>query len=241
MLVQPKTGYSSVSRIILLRDFDPTNNVQLNINTQQESSLEDNVRVRYQDYNIQVDFYLQILVGKLSPSISLIDYLRSLVRLLEVYYKVLQDNGSIAKHLSQSLFISKLKSRVCELFSTLFLYIEGRNNLEERHAGRISQLDIVKEKILAERFTRTAIPRIYSCRISTIVVRIPVDRDLASSDMISKLLCSQPDLQDVETEQIARSYLAIDLISLYTRLLRGKDYTSSFLISLTNKYSHGVY
>lgn len=118
-------------------------------------------------------------------------HVHSLVRSLEAYREVLQANGSIAKHLGISLFINKLESRVCELFSTPFPCMEGVNDLEER---QISWLDIVKEKIPTERFTHTATPGIYSCRIGTVVLRMPeADRDLVCSDTISKVLYSRPE------------------------------------------------
>jgi predicted glutamine amidotransferase len=70
---------------------------------------------------------------------------------------------------------------------------------------------------------------------------LEVDRDLVCSGIISKLLHSRPGTLDVETEQITRSYLATDLISLYKESRRSKYGTRLSSIPLTNDYSHGTY
>ena len=212
------------------------------MNLQEGSRPEDGIHGCDQNPDFHVDFHLQMQIGKLSPSKSLLDYSHPLVRALDVYREVLVANGSIAKHLGLSLFSNKLESKVCELFSSPFPYMDGANEYREPPLDRVSWLDLLKEEIPAEKFTLTATPGIYSCRIGTIVVQMPEsDRDLVCSGIVSKLFRSQPDALDVETEKIARSHLATDLISLYEESLRSKYGTSLFSMSLTNDYSHGTY
>lgn len=200
-----------------------------------ESRSEDEVSQSMKNLACQVNFLLQKSVGELRPSKSLCGDLHPLVRALETYREVLETNGSIAKHLGLPLFIDKIESKVCGLFTTPYPCIVGTNEAEEQRVSKLSWLDLVQKEIPKEEFHHTA-AETYSCRIGTTLVRMhEMDRDLICSGFILNLLRSRPDSSDVRKEQVTRKNLVADMNLLYNDCLRSKYSSSSSLYHLLKK------
>jgi hypothetical protein len=174
-----------------------------------------------------VDFFLRQVASPLPQIGSARDDLRPILKLLNVYLEILDQNGSVAKHLYMPLFSSKIEDRITGLFSTPRPQITGLAS--DNHCDGIcpSWVNLIQEPISKDQFELLDGYR-YRCFFRGRALEMSEsDRDALSSDVLRKLVQVPPEPEDVQTEREARAQLIQDLTHLQEDISQSEKDTPS--------------
>jgi hypothetical protein len=161
-----------------------------------------------------VDFFVHRAPSPL-PRIELVrDDLQPILELLNSYMAILDQNGSVAKHLHMPLFSSKIEDRINGLFSSSRPQVVSLTHDDTPCGVRPSWVDLIQESISKDQF-EICDERKYRCFFRGITVEMSkTDCDALSSNVLRKLLEAPPEPDDMQTERGARAQLIQDLTHL---------------------------
>lgn len=161
-----------------------------------------------------VDFFLHQVSSPLPRIGSVRDDLQPILKLLHSYMEILDQNGSVAKHLDMPLFSGKIEDRINGLFSSSRPQITGLNSDNNCGGGRPSWVNLIQESVSKDQI-ESFDGYGYGCFFRGMFVKMSEsDCDALSSRVLRKLVQVPPDPEDVQTEREARAQLIQDLTHL---------------------------
>lgn len=184
-----------------------------------------------------VDFFLPQVSSPLPQIGSARDDLQPILKLLNVYLEILDQNGSVAKHLYMPLFSSKIEDRINGLFSTPRPQITGLAS--DNHCDGIcpTWVNLIQESISKDQFELLDGCRYRLFFRGRALEMSESDRDALSSDVLRKLLQVPPESEDVQTEREARAQLIQDLTHLQEDISQSeRDTPSTKQLTYSNDY-----
>jgi hypothetical protein len=161
-----------------------------------------------------VDFFGLRVTSPLQRIESVRDDLQPILKLLNSYSEILNQNGSVAKHLHLPLFSSRIEDRINGLFSSTRPPIVSLAHDDTNCGIRPTWVDLIQESISKDRFEMCDEHNYRYIFRGVAVEMSETDCDALSSDILRKLLEASPEPDDMQTEQEARAQLIQDLTHL---------------------------
>lgn len=162
----------------------------------------------------RVDFFLHLVSAPLPRVESARADLQPILKLLNDYSELLDQNGSVAKHLHMPLFSSRIEDRINNLFSCSRPQVVGLADDDNYYRGQPSWANLIQASTLTDH-VELFDGSMYRCSFGDMSVEMSKsDCDTLSADVLRKLLQAPPEPEDVETEREARSQLIRDLTHL---------------------------
>lgn len=170
----------------------------------------------------QIDFFGQRVAESLPRIQTLQQDLEPILKLVTLYTDVLDQNGSVAKHLHIPLISTRIEDRVSGLFSSSQPLIVDAAGDDDHLGSPPSWVDVIRESKTIDQIhlhdqEQYRIP----VRGATVEVS-KSDWDILSSNVLQRLLGTAPEPEDVQAELRAREDLMEDLTALGESVSEGK-------------------
>jgi len=163
----------------------------------------------------QIDFFGHKVIGPLPRIQTLRQDLQPILKLVTLYTKVLDQNGSVAKHLHMPLLSSRIEDRVNSLFSSSYPHVVDLADDDDCYGIRPSWVDVIQESEMIDQI-KLCDEEQYRIFVRGMLVEVnKSDCDILSSNVLQRLLRTPPEPEDVQAEQGARSELMEGLIELH--------------------------